>query len=72
MTTQSEAVLENHIIYHLGREKKELQKLEYANKLKRLNSYNLSTLDTINLGKSALQERLMGINSITPGGRGRW
>ena len=64
----SESIVENHMLYHLTRGVKEEQKREYANKIKRLNSCHLSTLDTINLGKAALQERLMGINSITPGG----
>jgi len=64
----SSDVIQNHMVYHLSRGVKALQMIEYANKIKRLTSYNLSTLDTINLGKAALQERLMGVNSITPGG----
>ncbi|TRZ83336.1 hypothetical protein D4R86_00800 [bacterium] len=62
------SVVENHMFYHLTTGAKEEQKLEYANVIKRLTSCNLSTLDTINIGKAACQERLMGINSITPGG----
>jgi len=62
------SVIENHMFYHLTSGVKEEQKARYADVIKRLTSCNLSTLDTINIGKAALQERLMGINSITPGG----
>jgi len=62
------SVIENHMFHHISSGVKEEQKARYADVIKRLTSCNLSTLDTINIGKAALQERLMGINSITPGG----
>lgn len=62
----SNDVIDNHMQLHYNRGIKELQKIEYANKIKRLNSVELTTLDRIRLGLSMLTERLMGINSITP------
>lgn len=64
----AKSVIENHMLYHLTRANREIQKLEYANKIKRLNSFNLSPLDLIKLQESALHERLLSINSLTPGG----
>lgn len=64
----SKAIVENHMIYHLNRGTKEIQKGEYANKIKRLNDNPLSSMDLLNLGIAALQERLIGVNSLTPGG----
>jgi len=64
----SNDVIDNHMRYHYERGIKELQKVEYADKIKRLNSIDLTTLDRIRLGFSALTERLMNINSITPSG----
>lgn len=64
----AQAVIENHMFYHLTRATKEIQKCEYANKIKRLIDFRLTSLDTISLAHAALQERLMGINSLTPGG----
>lgn len=64
----SNDVVDNHMRFHHERGIKELQKVEYTNKIKRLNSVELTTLDRIRLGLSMLTERLMGINSITPSG----
>jgi len=64
----SESIVENHMIYHLSRGVKEQVKIEYADKIKRLVNCPLSTLDMIDVATAALHERLMGINSITPGG----
>lgn len=59
-------IIDNHMLYHSGREVKELQKIEYREQLRRLNSVELTTLDRIRLCLSALTERLAGINSIVP------
>lgn len=64
----SKVVIKNHMIYHYDRGVKERQKIEYAGRIDRLNSVNLTTLDRIKFGLNALQERIMGINSITPSG----
>jgi hypothetical protein len=61
-------VIDNHMKNHYDRGIKELQKVEYINKIKRLNSVELTTLDSIRLGLSAITERLTGINSMSPSG----
>ena len=69
-TTSDVADLPHTLRAHItpSPEIKEIQKGEYANKIRRLNGVPLSSMDMINLGKAALQERLMGVNSLTPGG----
>ena len=62
----SSDVIENHMLYHLGRGGKEIQKLEYIHRLQRLGSYNVTTLDRIRMGLSAITETLINVNSITP------
>ena len=64
----SRDVIDNHMRFHYERGIKELQKIEYIGRIKRLNSVELTTLDRIKIGFSAIDERLMGINSITPSG----
>ena len=66
--TVNKSVIENHMTHHVDRAIREIQKVEYINRIKRLNSYNLSTLERLRLGMSAITERLMGINSIVPDG----
>jgi len=63
----SKAALSNHMRFHHDQGTREIIKNEYANKIRRLNSVELTTLDRIRLGLSALTERLSGINSIVPG-----
>lgn len=62
----SRDVIDNHQRFHFEKGIKELQKIEYIGRIKRLNSVELTTLDRIKLAFSAIQERLAGINSITP------
>lgn len=62
----SNDVIDNHVYHHYTRGVQELQKVEYINKLKRMASVELTTLDRIKLGCSAIEERLSGINSIVP------
>jgi len=64
----SNDVIDNHMRFHHDKGIKELQKIEYIGRLRRLNSVELTTLDRIKMGFSAIEERLMGINSITPSG----
>ena len=66
--TVSNDVIDNHMRFHYERGVKELQMVEYADRISRLNSIDLTTLDRIRLGFSAITERLMNINSITPSG----
>ena len=69
MDSVAEAVVQNHVAYHMERAGiKELQKLEYINRIKRLNNQSLTTLDKIQLSFSIILERLMAINSIVPSG----
>jgi len=64
----SNDVIDNHMRNHHDRGIKELQKVEYINRIRRLSSVELTTLDRIRMGLAALTERLAGINSITPSG----
>ena len=66
--TLSNDVIDNHMRHHHDRGIKELQKVEYINRIKRLSSVELTTLDRIRMGLAALTERLTAINSITPSG----
>jgi len=62
----SDDVIDNHMRFHYERGIKELQKIEYVEKIRRLSNIDLTTLDRIKLGLDAITERMMGINSITP------
>jgi hypothetical protein len=65
----SNDIIDNHMLYHVGKGVAELQKIEYADRIRRqLSVTKLTTLDRIELCFAALNERLMGINSITPTG----
>jgi len=64
----SDSVIDNHIRFHYERGIREIQKVEYINKITRLNSTEMTTLDRIKFALSALTERIMEINSITPSG----
>ena len=61
-------IIENHMQNHYLRGVKEVQKLEYIDKIKRLNDHTSSTLDQIQLGLSMLLERLIEVNGISPMG----
>lgn len=62
----SKAVIENHMENHIYSGINEIQKVEYLNRIKRLQSHNASTMDYLELGLTALAERLMGVNAVTP------
>jgi len=62
----SKSTIQNHMLHHFDRSVTEIQKIEYLNRIRRYNNYNLTTLDRIKLGISALTDCLMGINSIVP------
>lgn len=64
--TISKGVLENHMKFHHDRAIRELQKIEYIDRIKRHSSQNLTTLDRISICFAVISERLMGINSVTP------
>lgn len=64
----SKTVIENHILFHTTGGIREIQKVEYVGKINRLNNVNLTTLERIKLGLSAINERLVAINSIMPSG----
>jgi len=52
--------------FHFDRGVKELQKVEYADKIRRISSIELTTLDRIRFGLATIDERIVGINSIIP------
>lgn len=61
------SVITNHMQLHLeNREIRELQKIEYASSISRLNSTHLTTLEYIQTCISMLIERIMGVNSLVP------
>lgn len=66
--TISKDVVENHIRYHTEKGIRELQKMEYIDRIKRLNTKGCSTLERISLLSSILLERIIDVNSITPDG----
>lgn len=59
-------VIENHMRFHYDRAIRELQKLEYIDRIKRYSGQNLTTLDRISICFSIVSERLMGVNSVIP------
>ena len=62
----TDEAIDNHIINHLSRGVKELQKIEYLNKINRLSGTNITSMDRIHMGLSALTIRLMELSSLTP------
>lgn len=62
----SSVILENHMSNHAVRGVKEVQKLEYIKKIKRLSGSSSSTLDKISLSCNILLDRIIDINSLTP------
>jgi hypothetical protein len=59
-------VLKNHMKFHYDRGIRELQKMEYIDRVKRYSSQNLTTLDRISICFAVISERLMGVNSVIP------
>jgi len=64
----SSDVIDNHIRFHYERGIKQLQIKEYVDKIKRYSTSDLTTLDRIKFALSALTERIVEINAITPSG----
>jgi len=62
----TDAIIDNHMLIHLNSGIKEIQKIEYADRIRRLSNNDLGTLDRIKIALSAIDERIMGINSIIP------
>lgn len=62
----NKSIIENHMRFHYDRAIREIQKVEYKDRIKRYSDQNLTTLDRISVSFAILSERLMGINSITP------
>ena len=62
----NKGVLENHIKFHYDRAVRELQKIEYIDRIKRYSGQSLTTLDRISICFSIISERLMGVNSVIP------
>lgn len=62
----SKDALKNHIKFHMDEGMREIQKVEYVDRVKRYSSQNLTTLDRISICFAILSERLMGVNSVIP------
>jgi len=62
----NKSVVENHMRFHYDRAIRELQKIEYIDRIKRYTGQSLTTLDRISICFSIISERLMGINSVIP------
>ena len=50
----TDEVIDNHFINHYNKGIKEIQKVEFLNKINRLNGINITTLDRIRMGMSAI------------------
>lgn len=62
----SNDVIDNHMSFHYDRGVKQMQIMEYINRIKRLSNIELTTLDRISLALAIIDDRLADINSITP------
>jgi hypothetical protein len=62
----NKSIIENHMRFHYDRAIRELQKVEYIDRIKRYTGQSLTTLDRISICFSIISERLMGINSVIP------
>jgi len=63
----SKEVVANHMRNHYNQGVRELQKVEYINRLQRLTNQNSTTLSKIDMAETIIIERITGINSIPPG-----
>jgi hypothetical protein len=61
----SDDVINNHMLFHIEAIR-EIQKVEYIGRIRRLNDSYPTTLSAIYLCLSALTEQLMSINSMVP------
>ena len=61
-------VVKNHMKHHLDHGIQEIQKVEYVDRIRRLYSQNVTTLDRLDLCIAVVTDRLMQINSLTPSG----
>lgn len=64
----SDDILANHMTHHMDKGVKELQKLEYIDRIRRYTGTDFTTLDSIKLGIAAIYERLFNLNAIVPNG----
>lgn len=62
----NKGVVENHMRFHVNNSIKELQKIEYADKIQRLKNNNLTTLGKLDTTEAIIMERIIGVNSIAP------
>ena len=65
----SNAVIENHMVNHLGNTGiSEIQRKEYATRIKSIKKDGLSTLDQISMMSAIVTDNILAINSIVPSG----
>ena len=62
----AKGALENHMRFHYDRGVKEQVKREYIDRVKRLTSTKLTTVDSIELGMATILERLFAMNCLLP------
>lgn len=62
------SAVEMHFFHHIRKEIREIQKVEYINKLNNLKGENQSSIERIKLYLAAVDERILGINSVVPEG----
>jgi len=64
----AKGIIENHMLYHYDKVVKQIQMVEYVNRIKRHHGQNLTTLERISTCYAIITERIMGVNSIVPSG----
>jgi len=62
----SKDLIENHMRYHMDKGIKEIQKVEYTNRLQRLKNNSMTTLGKIDSAEAIILERIVGVNSLPP------
>ena len=59
-------VIENHMVNHYSMIVNEIRKKEYVNKINRLASEGVSSIDKVGMVVNMMVERLVGVNSLGP------
>ena len=62
----SKGLLDNHVRFHVDNEIKEIQKIEYINRIQRVKNNSMTTMDYLDSAYAIILERIIGINSLPP------
>jgi len=65
----SAEIVKNHMRNHKDGGQKEIKKVEFIDRVRRLYGKNVTTMDRIDLCLAVITERLMQINSLSPDGK---